>query len=169
MSTLEGPQCIVDKSSKKFLARGSILGAYGPPTPPLQNPLFCWLFITRGRTAFLRPKGTWASSYTAVRLHVFLVLVNSTKLSKNIAYVGSFKYFSVQLFYMYFVTRPRPLITAVPTKFCNSLFFASWDYLAPQGALFSLYYICASILQTKYYMYFTNKAPTSFFTWSAQH
>ena len=47
MITLEGPQGIVDKSSKKILARGKvppplsgnakILGAYGPPTHPLVN------------------------------------------------------------------------------------------------------------------------------------
>ena len=36
------------------------------------------------------------------------------QLFKNIAKVGSFKHFSVQLFfYMYFTTRPRPALTAV--------------------------------------------------------
>ena len=35
----------------------------------------------------------------------------NTRLFKNIAYVGSFKHFSVQLFYMYFTTRPRPALT----------------------------------------------------------
>ena len=35
------------------------------------------------------------------------------QLFKNIAYVGSFKHFSVQLFYMYFATQPRPSLTAV--------------------------------------------------------
>ena len=32
---------------------------------------------------------------------------------KNIAYVGSFKHLSVQLFYMYFATRPRASLPAV--------------------------------------------------------
>ena len=36
------------------------------------------------------------------------------QLSKNIAYVGSFEHFSVQLFfYMYFAIQPRPALTAV--------------------------------------------------------
>ena len=39
------------------------------------------------------------------------------QLLKFIAYVGSFKHFSVQLFfYMYFATRPRPALTAVDDK-----------------------------------------------------
>ena len=38
----------------------------------------------------------------------------NTQLFKNIAYVGSFEHFSVQLFFdMYFATRPRPALTAV--------------------------------------------------------
>ena len=34
------------------------------------------------------------------------------QLFKNIAYVGSFKHFSVQLFYIYFATRPSTAFTA---------------------------------------------------------
>ena len=33
-----------------------------------------------------------------------------------IAYAGSFKYFSVQLFHMYFATRPSPSLTAVQPR-----------------------------------------------------
>ena len=39
MITLEGPQGIVEKSSKKILARGRarILGTFEPPSPPLYS------------------------------------------------------------------------------------------------------------------------------------
>ena len=37
----------------------------------------------------------------------------NSQLFKNIAYVGYFKHFSVQFFYIYFATQPRPLLTAV--------------------------------------------------------
>ena len=48
MITLEGPQCIVDKSSKEILAdtrpplhaNASIFGIFGPPTPPLVAELY---------------------------------------------------------------------------------------------------------------------------------
>ena len=44
--------------------------------------------------------------------HIYLTSLNP-QLFKNIAYVGSFKHFSVQLFYMYFATRPRASLTEV--------------------------------------------------------
>ena len=43
------------------------------------------------------------------------------QLFKNIAYVGSFKHFSVQLFYMYFATQPRPALTAVDSRWMRNV------------------------------------------------
>ena len=77
------------------------------------------LYTEKKENLLLHQKWACNSNFCEPNFQEFRLTSLDPQLFKNIAYVGSFKHFSVQLFfYMYFTTRPRPALTAVSLVQC---------------------------------------------------